>query len=265
MIEVPNSVHARFAHASALPLFQMIAKNAGIRRAHGQFVLATNIDILFSDELMQFLAQKSMRDDRMYRIDRVDVQSELPIDIPIDAQLRWCGTHMLRTNEIQGTRNLITGEFHKNYWDQTWRVKLLDLLQDWNLVPTVTRKRLHTNACGDFTILSRDRWFALRGYAQWAIYSMHIDSLLCNAAYFSGAREVRLPYPAYHIEHGTGSGWTPEGENLLEKRMKDLGIPMLALQEYNRMCIGMRRARKPTIFNLADWGLIHDELPETVI
>ena len=33
----------------------MIAKNAGIRRARGQFVLATNIDIIFSNELVGFL------------------------------------------------------------------------------------------------------------------------------------------------------------------------------------------------------------------
>ena len=55
-IEVPPEVHRRFAHAEALPLYQMIAKNVGIRRARGQFVLATNIDILFSNELARFLA-----------------------------------------------------------------------------------------------------------------------------------------------------------------------------------------------------------------
>src|ERR1700730_784280 len=47
-IEVPRELHSRFTHAEALPLYQMIAKNVGIRRARGQFVLATNIDILFS-------------------------------------------------------------------------------------------------------------------------------------------------------------------------------------------------------------------------
>ena len=44
-IEVPPELHRRYAHAEALALYQMIAKNAGIRRARGRFVLATNIDI----------------------------------------------------------------------------------------------------------------------------------------------------------------------------------------------------------------------------
>ena len=69
-IEVPAELHRRYQHASALPLYQMIAKNVGIRRARGQFVLATNIDILFSDELMAFLSEQRLDAGRMYRIDR---------------------------------------------------------------------------------------------------------------------------------------------------------------------------------------------------
>ena len=37
----------------------MIAKNVGIRRARGEFVLATNIDILFSSELACIFAASS--------------------------------------------------------------------------------------------------------------------------------------------------------------------------------------------------------------
>ena len=54
-IEVPPEMHARYDHGKALPLYQMIAKNVGIRRARGRFVLATNIDILISSELAAFM------------------------------------------------------------------------------------------------------------------------------------------------------------------------------------------------------------------
>src|SRR5215472_11823915 len=47
IIEVPAELHARYPHGNVLPLYQMIGKNVGIRRARGRFVLATNIDILF--------------------------------------------------------------------------------------------------------------------------------------------------------------------------------------------------------------------------
>ena len=81
----------------------MIAKNAGIRRARGQFVLATNIDILFSDELMEYLAARRLERGRMYRIDRHDVMSEVPVDVPVEEQLAWCGTHLIRVNRREGS------------------------------------------------------------------------------------------------------------------------------------------------------------------
>jgi hypothetical protein len=56
-IQVPPEIHRKFRHADHLPLYQMIAKNVGIRRARGRFILVTNIDILFSDELVSFLAK----------------------------------------------------------------------------------------------------------------------------------------------------------------------------------------------------------------
>src|SRR5580658_8027853 len=58
IVRVPPELHRRYAHAQALPLYQMIAKNVGIRRATGQFVLATNIDIIFSNALVRFLAER---------------------------------------------------------------------------------------------------------------------------------------------------------------------------------------------------------------
>ena len=58
----------------------MIGKNVGIRRARGQFVLATNIDILFSDELAKYLAARRLEPGRMYRIDRHDAMSDVQND-----------------------------------------------------------------------------------------------------------------------------------------------------------------------------------------
>lgn len=102
-IEVPSELHKRYAHASALPLYQMIAKNVGIRRARGQFVVATNIDILFSDELVRFLARQELNPDRMYRIDRHDVMSDVPAGASIENQLAYCESHLLRLNTREGT------------------------------------------------------------------------------------------------------------------------------------------------------------------
>ncbi len=103
VIEVPAALHEKFRHGRALPLYQMIAKNVGIRRARGEFILATNIDILFSDELFQILAARDLEKGRMYRADRWDVMAEVPADQPIDGQLEWCNSHLLRVNRRGGT------------------------------------------------------------------------------------------------------------------------------------------------------------------
>jgi hypothetical protein len=103
VIEVPAELHRRYAHAEALALYQMIAKNVGIRRARGQFVLATNIDILFSDELAAFFAARRLGDGRMYRIDRHDAMSDIPAGAPIDEQLEYCRSHLIRINRREGT------------------------------------------------------------------------------------------------------------------------------------------------------------------
>ena len=103
IVEVPAELHRRYAHAEALALYQMIAKNVGIRRARGQFVLATNIDILFSDELAAFFAARRLEDGRMYRMDRHDAMSDVPAGAPIEEQLAYCRGHLIRVNRREGT------------------------------------------------------------------------------------------------------------------------------------------------------------------
>ena len=103
VIEVPTDVHLKFEHARALPLYQMIAKNVGIRRARGEFILATNIDILFSDELFEILAARALTTGKMYRADRWDVMPDVPADQPIEEQLAWCKTPLWGVNRREGT------------------------------------------------------------------------------------------------------------------------------------------------------------------
>ena len=108
IIEVPASVHAGYRHAEALPLYQMIGKNVGIRRRAGRFVLATNIDVLFSDELAQFLAARQLDAGRLYRIDRHDAMSDVPVQ-GVEDQLAYCATHLIRINSRHGAFPLTPG------------------------------------------------------------------------------------------------------------------------------------------------------------
>ncbi len=59
-------------------------------------------------------------------------------------------------------------------------------------------------------------WFRLRGYAEFPIWPMHINSVFCYTAYHAGLNEeiLRDPLRIYHIEHRTAAGWSPEGQSL---------------------------------------------------
>jgi len=126
---------------------------------------------------------------------------------------------------------------------------------------------LHTNACGDFTLLDRENWHALRGYPEFDMYSLHIDSFFCYMAAAAGLEEVVLEQPmcAYHIEHSLGSGVTPEGEPLLLDRMARRNIPVLKWPQVTAWGFEMRRNARPTIHNDEDWGFGSMALEETDI
>jgi hypothetical protein len=126
---------------------------------------------------------------------------------------------------------------------------------------------LHTNACGDFTLMAREHWFDLRGYPEFDLFSMNLDSVFCATAHHGGAPEEMLEEPMriYHIEHGTGSGWTPEGQAKLFERIAAKGLSFVDNEEVLMWTAQMYRLNAPMIFNHEDWGLGGFDLKETVL
>lgn len=290
IIEVPPAVHQRFAHADRLPLFQMIAKNVGIHRSRGEFILATNIDILFSTELFEFFAQKRLQRNHLYRINRVDVTPDLPADASLEMKLRHCRRNVIRVNGRMGTytprsymlrtrldpairlaRRVVGGTA-----DRIWsamppnRQRLVK-----RLAPAALRRRIpvrrvpdiHLNACGDFTLLHRDDWVRLRAYPEWEMFSFHLDSLFCLSAHHSGIKEVELRHPMmiYHLEHA--GGWTPEVhlDKSLEQRIDALSVSRITDDRIFEYAREMERERRPIFLNKEDWGLADVDLSEIVV
>jgi hypothetical protein len=139
---------------------------------------------------------------------------------------------------------------------------------DWTNTPGQNAAAfVHTNACGDFTLMARDHWFDLRGYPEFDLFSMNLDSVLCVAAHHGGAREEMLadPMRIYHIEHGTGSGWTPEGQSKLFQRIAASGLEFVDNEEVLGWAAQMSRLNAPMIFNHENWGLVEFDLKETAV
>jgi len=300
-IEVPPSAHRRFANADAIPLFQMIAKNVGIRRARGEFVLATNPDLLFSEALALELAHGPLAHEEMLRIDRTDVAADVPDGVSLDEQLDWCDGHVLRIHTRRGTlppgarflsalelrrareslrqlvhelrRTLRAGPLTRERLGrlaarlaragprlavEPVRLLLLQLAKLLDATPAV-----HTNGCGDFTLLSRERWLALEGHPELPLWSMHLDSLLCYMAAASGAEQriLRPPARLYHLEHGRS--WVALDAS--QRLATFARTPWLDVGLLRELWGRMYRERRPLRTNPPNWGLGDLALSEVVL
>ena len=96
---------------------------------------------------------------------------------------------------------------------------------------------------------------------------MHIDALLCYAAHHAGVQEVilREPMRMFHIEHLTGAGWTPEGEEERRARIARKQVPAMEYEEFERWVDRMRRFSAPVIVTRDDWGLAREVLPNRLV
>jgi hypothetical protein len=287
VVVVPPEVHAELPHAEALPLYQMIAKNVGIRRARGRMVLSTNVDILFPDALIAWLARGELDEDALYRTDRADICVPFQVSEVVDPATAR-GLRPLRVNRRNGThdadghrvipiytspldlaryqggrllsrkrgRELRPGK--PGAASSTQKLRVLRIAG--KVARTFTVSKPHLNACGDFTLLSRDNWLRIGGHAEWPIYSWNLDALLLYQARAHGIGEIDLPRPftVLHMDHSKGSGWTPEGAVDLFARMSARGIPVLTddglMGEVRRLGLGPMRRARPRQFSPETWG-----------
>lgn len=277
VITVPAVLHRRFKYADRVQFFQMIAKNAGIRRARGRFVLATNIDILFSDELMRHLARQQLDPQAMLRVDRYDIERGLRPDLSPEETLDYAWSHPVRSNRRFGPRLLMEhlygyDTFRRHCQPDPEFCRQFDGLEfgqtdgNWHIRVKSGEPlgSLHTNACGDFTLLSREGWEAISGYPEFEAFSFNIDSVGIAAAHYAGYREEALlpPCVCFHIEHSLGSGWTPEGEKRLFDRLNKAEILNPEWKVLSPLVDGMREGKYPPALNGPNWGLAAYDLPE---
>ena len=279
IVTVPPGLHRRFDNADSLPLHQMIAKNVGIRRSRGNFVVATNIDVLFSNGLMAALAQGDLDAACWYRTDRHDVPADIPASISVEDQLAYCAAHVIRVHGRDGTEDREAGTFNRIYRDPA-RLRATAALSPLSFLPVVgsrirnaarslefieTCGRLHTNASGDFTCMARTKWHELRGYWEFTGFPAFVDGLLCHGAKFSGLEERILSADAciYHIEHGTGTGYAGYASGDKWKNLDIEKIPRITPENYRETAIGMARNHASAVRNGEDWGLANETLEET--
>ena len=261
---VPERIQNSFKHKKEVPLFQMIAKNVGIRRARAKWILCTNIDLIFSDPLFKFLGDLQPKDGHFYRANRCDVPDGIEESWDLDKQLAYCEGNIMRRlgwdSRFKNVNLEESGLKHKTY------------IMKWisNAMAYFHRMasnrfnneyyRLDKMACGDFTMMSREMWEDIQGYLELDLYSIHVDSLGLIAAKALGYEQVVLPREActYHIDHPQGWEAMDPVEKLkfLERRP---GIGYGVLLEVAKYILD-----KKTHFNLnsPDWGYANEDFEE---
>jgi hypothetical protein len=248
IIEVPGEVHHRLPKSDRMPMFEYVAKNVGIRRAKGEYVLATNPDLLYSEALIRFLALGRLSPACFYRIDRYDVAERAPASLPVERQLASCAKRWFRVNARGGTVARSEMSLPRLWRDCLlsqirWRVRRYDGGERINHVHDV-----HANASGDFFLMARQHWHDLKGYPELVSYTF-IDGYACFLAASSGLRQVvlRSPLRIYHQEHD---------------RSEHAQRPRIEVQRFWEDGKRMLESERPLIVNQGDWGLGQDQLEE---
>lgn len=255
-IIVPNGIHSTLAFSAQIPLFQMIAKNVGIRRAKADYVVCTNVDLLFSDELFACLAKRNLEKGSFYRANRCDVPNTINENQGVDEQLMFCASNIKKR---LGKSNSYPNFTHTSgvmfrYWIFQPVLKMLSKLKATyaNSVEDVL-DTLDLDACGDFTLMSKEDWLNIQAYPELEIYSIHIDSMGILAAAAQGMRQVIFDYKAcaYHMEH-TG-GW--EFGNPIEKIHFYTKKPMLDWWTVREAGLYIIKNKSKFNLNKDNWGL----------
>jgi hypothetical protein len=157
--------HDAYSLNPKLQFQEFIAKNIGIRRCRGEFVLTTNTDIYLSRGVLDVLSRRALEPRVLYRSIRVDLKDDIDCD-----GVDW---------------NILEDE--RNY----------DTVNE-------VRPPLYTNASGDFLLLDRETYRELRGFNEvYRPAKVHMDSNFCLKAYSAGLTIQPLEAPVYHVGRGT--------------------------------------------------------------
>lgn len=267
VIVVPPSEVGEYEWSDDYSYRDLTPWNVGIRRARGEFILSTVIDVIFSNDLVRFISQKKLDKNKMYRIDRMDVDRDVTNLDSLDEQLRYCERRVIDRHSPYSFALFLKNKIFK---------KRLPVL--------------HNYAPGDFMLFSRERWNLIRGFPEGV--NPGADNILLYMAHLSGAEEcvLRDPIRLYHMDHN--SAWQKPSYVFLRRFFNKLGFPYkvsgmiarvgskfipsksyleknryrtLKRREVYKLMLDMVEGRRSYIYNDEKWGLGESNLEEFCI
>lgn len=185
IITVPRKYHESLPNPHHEKFFEYIAKNVGILRAEGEFILSTNPDNIYSSGLVKYLSDKVLRKDTFYRANRFDV----------------------RDDEIFAL-NFAEGSIVDRVRQSNPNTASSDVNGLVDYPGLGKRPILHFNAAGDFILMAREQWHQIHGHPE-TPYSLTVDGQTVFLAAQAGLKQVILPWPMYHADHSRTPKFCP--------------------------------------------------------
>jgi hypothetical protein len=289
-IVVPPEFHRKFKDSEKIPFYGSLAQNVGIRRARGQFVLATPVDILFTNEIIEFISGKKLEQNKLYRTDRLDVARQAVDIASHEERLNFCRDNITFIHMNRGCIPIVR-KGKKNLSSRNLKStgKFPDSKIMW---------KLHFNG-GDFTLMSKDAWNRICGWPEDDVLSVGAEIVLYCMAYLNGIKEdiLQPPYSIFHIEHNSRwiSGslhpfvkfcyyFLPDEYalqitsilrpvytvfsrliNRKEAMLDLLGVDYKTFAQFKEITGQMMNGERPSVFNKADWGLCNESLSDNFI
>ncbi|MEM7144140.1 MAG: hypothetical protein AAF591_03330 [Verrucomicrobiota bacterium] len=201
---------------------EVLGRNIGIRRATGEWVVSTNIDIIAPAREMFLEYLGSLDPTVFYPVSRRNVS--------LSAIRSFHGSDRLEYGEYERLRDHLIKE-------------AIDPIPEHPPLEGDTYSLI--DCCGDFQIARREVWHALRGFEERLTGALFADTSVQKKAHFLGyGLKAILDLPVFHIDHGKGGGGMHEGEGRLVNDREDA----IFRQEASR--------------NGEDWGMMREELTE---
>jgi len=138
-------------------------------------------------------------------------------------------------------------------------LKLFKDMFNINNLKTLFDKKLHTNACGDFTMIDKKSFYKMSGYNEFEGFSWHIDSLLLfKAYYYFKLNFINLKFPIYHINHEPGKTYS-ENKKISIKKIKRIKLDFITDEKLLNL-IKNYRLKKLDNNDKKNWGLAKEKL-----
>jgi len=232
IITVPYEIHKSVpgtpfdaVRADEITFFQNIALNVGARRAKGKYVICTNADVIFNEEVISFLAKRQLSNRYFYRIYRYDVQKAIPNNMTTEEILEFC-----RANSILRGKK-------------------------------VENNHLHRKAAGDFFLMAKKNYEKVRGYPEIKCDGLKIDGDILGSANRS-YKQIILddPLRIYHQWHRNRYETAYNKELHIRRSYKEVHKQA---KGFNKIITQIYKIRRNC--NSKNWGLIDYSLPEEQI